>query len=114
MAVWVFYDYGKYFLHSMFPAEASCLDLELWKDNQHFKEGDPTLVESVGLLIKGHMWYDSEELTPMALADPDLDNTTKDAIADAMLANLSGPQRFAPQEPVMDTEVPEKPLLRCL
>ena len=71
MAVWVFYDYGKYFLHSMFPAEASCLH-------------------------------------------PDLDNTTKDAIADAMLANLSGPQRFAPQEPVMDTEVPEKNRVRCL
>ena len=54
------------------------------------------------------MWYLSEELTPMALADAELTATEKQAIADRILDTLH-PQQFQPTKPEMKTALLERP-----
>ena len=65
----VLFMYGKYFLQSMIPSSAPCLDLEFWENVHHFSADDPDLVLSVLRSIYRHMWYLSEELVILALCD---------------------------------------------
>ncbi len=90
--------HGPYFLRTSIPEKAPSLDLQLVKNLKELSNKYKPISEAVLLSIDNHLWYLSEELVILTLADDSLEDEKKDNIAKKLLT-FERPINFLIQKP---------------
>ena len=73
--------YVKYWLQAPLPASAARLDLEFMAKVQHYRLTRPTIAFHVMQSVSRHLWYITPQLITLALADPGLEDSSKELMA---------------------------------
>ena len=78
--------YVKYWLQTPLPSSAARHDLEFLDKVLNYRHTNPSVAYSVIQSVNRHLWYLTSQLIPLALADPGLEDTSKELIAKALHA----------------------------
>ena len=76
--------YAKYWLQAPLPTAAARIDLEFMANIQYYRQRRPRAAFAVLQSTYRHLWYITPQLITLALADRELDDTSKEQMAKAL------------------------------
>lgn len=72
--------------------DAPINDLTFWNDLHSYRKVDQDIAEAALLTLENHLWYLSEELTPLSLFSDKVDATQKTRIAKRIMKHKGNPE----------------------